>query len=124
MVRADHLDRTLDKCLDLPLNQPALTGQQAVFTGHQGRQHRCTLCLAHWIPMTSISIPDDLAEQLASAAAARGVTVDEVAAELLAERMQAGDPPTTMAGLVGLGESGESNVSERIDEVISQRFTA
>ena len=76
------------------------------------------------MPMTSISIPDDLAEQLASTAAARGVTVDEVAAELLAERMQAGDPPTTMAGLVGLGESGESNVSERIDEVIRQRFTA
>ena len=70
------------------------------------------------------SIPDDLAQKLATTAAARGVTVDEVAAELLAERMQAGDPPTTMVGLVGLGESGESDVSERIDEVISQRFTA
>lgn len=34
------------------------------------------------------------------------------------------DAPMTLAGLVGLGESGESDVSERIDEVIAQRFTA
>lgn len=54
----------------------------------------------------------------------RGVTVDEVAAEILAERMPAEDAPMTWAGLVGLGESGESDVSERIDEVIGQRFTA
>ena len=74
--------------------------------------------------MTSISIPDDLAERLAGEAEARGVTVDEVAAEILAERMPADDASMTLAGLVGLGESGESDVSERIDEVIAQRFTA
>lgn len=74
--------------------------------------------------MTTISIPDDLAERLAGEAEARGVTVDEVAAEILAERMPADDSPMTLAGLVGLGESGESDVSERIDEVIAQRFTA
>ena len=73
--------------------------------------------------MTSISIPDDLAERLAGEAEARGVTVDEVAAEILAERMPADEAPLTLAGLVGLGESGESDVSERIDEVIAQRST-
>ena len=74
--------------------------------------------------MTSISIPDDLAERLAGEAEARGVTVDEVVAEILAERMPADDSATTLAALVGLGESGETDVSARIDEVIAQRFTA
>lgn len=68
--------------------------------------------------MTRSFIRDDLAERLAGQAEARGVTVDEVAAEILAERMPADDTPLTLAGLVGLGESGESDVSERIDEVI------
>ena len=65
-----------------------------------------------------------LPSKLAGEAEARGVTVDKVAAEILAERMHADDAPTTLAGLVGLGESGELDVSERIDEVIAQRSTA
>jgi hypothetical protein len=73
--------------------------------------------------MTSISIPNDLAERLACEAVARGVTVVAAAAEILAERLPADDFPTTLAGLVGLGESGKSDVSERIDEVIAQPFT-
>jgi len=74
--------------------------------------------------MTSSSIPDDLAERLAREAEARNVTVDEVAVEILAERIPADHVPTTLAGLVGIGESGASDVSERIDGVIAQRFTA
>ncbi len=73
--------------------------------------------------MTSISIPDDLAERLADEANARGVTVDEIAAQLLAERMSVGESPRTLEGLVRLGESGESDVSERINDVVAQRFT-
>ncbi len=74
--------------------------------------------------MTSISIPDDLAERLAAAAASRGVSIDEVATEILTERVVVREAPATMAGLVGLGESGESDLSERIDEVIAARFSA
>lgn len=74
--------------------------------------------------MTSISIPDDLAKRLAEEADARGVSVDEIAAEFLAERMPVDESPRTLAGLVGLGESGETDISERIDEVVGQRFTA
>lgn len=74
--------------------------------------------------MASISIPDDLAERLADEADARGVSVEELAAEFLAERMPVDGSPRTLAGLVGLGESGATDISERIDEVIGQRFTA
>ncbi len=80
--------------------------------------------LAPWSLVTWISIPDHLAERLGAEAEARGVTLDEVAAEFLAERVLASDASQTLAGLVGLGESGESDVSGRIDEVIAQRFTA
>ena len=71
--------------------------------------------------MTSISISNDLAERLAAAAASRGVSIDEVATEILTERVAVRVAPATM---VGIGESGESDLSERIDEVIAARFSA
>ena len=74
--------------------------------------------------MTSISISDDLAERKAAAAASRGVSIDEVATEILTERVAVREALATMAGLVGLGESRESDLSERIGEVIAARFSA
>jgi hypothetical protein len=66
-------------------------------------------------PATSNPVPDDLAERLAA---------EEVAAEIPAERMPAGDSSPTLTGLVGIGQSDESDVSERIDKMIAQRFGA
>jgi len=58
--------------------------------------------------MTTVELPDDVAAALAAAAAARGITVDELAAEALAERFHTtpviGD---ALAAFIGCMDSGD-----------------
>ena len=73
--------------------------------------------------MTTVTIPDELAHRLAATAAKRGVSVDEVVTALLAEHAA----PAEVAkvgpeSLFALGGSGRGDVSERLDELIAERF--
>jgi hypothetical protein len=58
--------------------------------------------------MSTIELPDDVAAALAAAAAERGISVDELAAQALAERF--GTPAETadaFAAFVGFMDSGD-----------------
>jgi plasmid stability protein len=54
----------------------------------------------------TVHLPDELAAPLAAAAAARGVGVEQVAAELVAEGLAGQDAPDTLEAFLGSGSSG------------------
>lgn len=60
---------------------------------------------------TTVELPEPLAARLAAEAAARGVTVEAVAIEALADRYapdDAGDLDNTLAAFIGCGASGRT----------------
>lgn len=54
----------------------------------------------------TVHLPDELAAPLAAAAAARGVDVEQVAAELVAEGLAGQDAPPVLEAFLGSGSSG------------------
>ena len=57
--------------------------------------------------MSMLSIPDELKQRLDTAAAARGITADEYAVEVLAAAVPAtSDVPTRTLSFIGIGNSG------------------
>lgn len=85
--------------------------------------------------MTTLHVPDDLAAQLAAEAARRGIGVDELSAELLRAGLGGGDALEAFIGSgrsgqartrrprsLAAGNSGRSDISERVDELLADGF--
>ena len=64
---------------------------------------------------TTIKIPEELDARLRHEAARRGMTISQVTREAL-ERVLGGGP--RRLGFTGAGASGQSDVSERIEEIL------
>jgi hypothetical protein len=58
-----------------------------------------------------VELPDDVADRLAAAAQARGVSVDELAAEAITAHLPA--PPS----FIGIGHSGRGDLGARHKEI-------
>lgn len=76
-----------------------------------------------------VHVPDDVAGRLAAAAAERGTSTEDVAADVLTQHA----PPTQPASsrttghrlsFIGLGASGRSDLSERTEEILRAEFGA
>jgi hypothetical protein len=66
--------------------------------------------------MSTVRLPDELADRLAAEAARRGVTVDELAAEALQARFPAAGGDSGEDGLdafIGSGDSGDPSWAAR-----------
>ena len=68
-------------------------------------------------PMSTIELPDDVAAALAVAAAERGVTVDELAAEALAERF---GPRRRVLSFAGVGSSTTGRSAAEAEELLEE----
>jgi plasmid stability protein len=70
-----------------------------------------------------VNVPDEVARRLEAAAAARGVTVEEFAAEVLAENTPAVGEASRRRrlGFVGIGAS-EQGISHRVGELLADGF--
>lgn len=71
---------------------------------------------------TTVKLPDDLDTLLRHEAARRGITVSELTREAIAEHLGAGRRRTLLA--TGVGCSGRSDVSERIEEILRQELAS
>lgn len=71
-----------------------------------------------------VHLPDELSERLAAAAAERGVSAERLAVEVIDAHLHrvksAGEPPSVPArgrfGFIGMGHSGQRDLSERVKE--------
>lgn len=68
--------------------------------------------------MSTVHLPDDLAERVAAAAKAEGVTPDEFAARVLDERV----PARRRLSFTGVGASGSGDLSERYKDLRHEEF--
>lgn len=71
-------------------------------------------------------MPDELVRRLEAAATARGISVEELAVELLAEAATQPDTPTETStrrhlAFAGIGAS-KHGISHRIDELLADGF--
>ncbi|MFV0526650.1 MAG: hypothetical protein ACK5RL_19375 [Acidimicrobiales bacterium] len=67
--------------------------------------------------MSTIELPDDVAAALAAAAEARGVNVNELAAETISARF---GPKRRTLGFVGIGRSGRSRGGAEAEELLEE----
>jgi predicted transcriptional regulator len=67
---------------------------------------------------TTIKLPDDLDARLRHEAERRGTTVSEITREAIQTYLGAGEPRHLLAA--GAGRSGQSDISERIEEILRQ----
>jgi len=72
-----------------------------------------------------VHIPDDVADRLAAAAAERGSTTEDVAADVLRQHAPSAHPaPANTTGhrfpFIGVGHSGRSDLSERVEELLAE----
>jgi plasmid stability protein len=65
---------------------------------------------------TTVKLPDDLDARLRYEAQRRGSTIADVTRTALEEHLGTG--PRRRLGAAGAGRSGQSNISERIEEII------
>lgn len=70
----------------------------------------------------TVSLPGPLAAALEAEAARRGQTPDEVAADLLAERLPAGPGGPRRLSFTGVLHSGEPDLAEQAEQVLAERF--
>jgi predicted transcriptional regulator len=64
---------------------------------------------------TTVKLPDDLDARLRHEAERRGITVSELTREAIENHLG----KTRRLGAAGAGRSGESDISERIEEILS-----
>lgn len=72
--------------------------------------------------MSTVHLPDELADRLATEAARRGVTVDELATEALADRFPARPQPDerdALEAFIGCGHSGRTDLGRRHREILA-----
>ncbi len=67
--------------------------------------------------VSTIELPDDVAAALAAAAAERGISVDELAAEALAERF---GPRRRTLSFVAAGRSGSARGGAEAEELLEE----
>jgi hypothetical protein len=71
-----------------------------------------------YVKRTTVKIPDALDARLRHEAARRGTTIAEINREAL-EAYLGGPSARRKLGAGGVGRSGRSNVSERIEEILA-----
>jgi plasmid stability protein len=71
----------------------------------------------------TVNLPQEVARRLETAAAARGITVEELAAEVLSDNAPAIEvvPRRRHLGFVGIGAS-KQGISHQIDELLADGF--
>jgi plasmid stability protein len=71
----------------------------------------------------TVNVPDEVARRLEAAAAARGVTVEELAAEVLTDNAPAieATPRRRHLGFVAIGAS-KHGISHQVDELLADGF--
>jgi predicted transcriptional regulator len=69
---------------------------------------------------TSIKLPDDLDARLRHEAQRRGMTISEVTREAIEAHIGQGRPRRLLA--IGAGRSGQTDISERIEEILGQEI--
>lgn len=73
-----------------------------------------------------VHISDDVAERLTAAAAERGSTTEDVAADLLTQHAPTATPTPSNTehrfAFIGAGGSGRSDLSERVEELLAEDF--
>jgi hypothetical protein len=75
--------------------------------------------------MSTVHLPDELADRLAAEAARRGISVDELAAEALAARYPQQRPPSgprRHLAFVAIGASGQTRGGAEADELLAEGF--
>ncbi len=70
----------------------------------------------------TVHLPDSLAAVLEAEAARRGQTPDQVAAELLAERLPHAGTPRRRLAFAGIGESSAGRPAADADEMLAEGF--
>ena len=68
-------------------------------------------------PMSTIELPDDVAAALTAAAAERGVSVDELAAETISARF---GPKRRTLSFVGAGRSGSGRGGAEAEQLLEE----
>lgn len=72
-----------------------------------------------------VTVPDDVADRLASEAAQRGTSAEDLAADLLRRHLPSRvADDDRVAGFIGLGNSGRSDIAERSEEILRADFGA
>lgn len=75
--------------------------------------------------MSTVHLPDELADRLAAEAARRRISVDELAAETLAARFpqpQSESGPHRRLAFVAIGASGQTRGGAEADELLAEGF--
>ncbi|NNN21820.1 MAG: hypothetical protein HKL80_07465 [Acidimicrobiales bacterium] len=67
-------------------------------------------------------MPDDIAENIAFEAEKRGMSSEDVVAQLLRSHLP--DTDTTELGFIGIGHSGRNDLSEKVKEIRRVNFTS
>ena len=71
-----------------------------------------------------LHIPDDVADRLAAAAAERGTSTEDVAADVLTQHAPQVHSSRPTAGprfaFVGVANSGRSDLSERVEDLLAE----
>lgn len=69
---------------------------------------------------TSITLPDDVEDRLRREARRRGASIAEVVREAIAAYLPT--PPERRLSFTAVGESGEDDLSERVDEIVAEEI--
>jgi plasmid stability protein len=69
------------------------------------------------VVMSSVHLPDELVDRLVVEAARRGVTVDELSAELVAAGLPAEGEPDPLEAFIGSGHSGRGDLGRSHREI-------
>ncbi|MFE3441497.1 CopG family transcriptional regulator [Nocardia sp. NPDC059180] len=71
---------------------------------------------------TTVKLPDELDDRLRHEAQRRGVTVSEITRAAITCYLSAPSEGRRRFGAAGAGRSGQSDVSSRIDEILSTEW--
>ena len=69
-----------------------------------------------------VTVPEEVAERLASEAAERGTSTEEVAAEVLVSHVPAASKTRPLPSWVGAAHSGRGDLSERHEEILKSEL--
>ncbi len=71
----------------------------------------------------TVNVPDEIARRLEAAAAVRGITVEELVVQVLADNAPQVDPAPRRRhlGFIGIGAS-KHGISHQIDELLADGF--
>ena len=69
-----------------------------------------------------VTVPDEIAEQLASEANERGTSAEEIAAEVLVSHVPPASRTRPLPSWVGAAHSGRDDLSERHEEILKSEL--